>query len=242
MKIAQIQNTSNPSFKMNVQFKYPEEMDKFLMSKLPKKAISDYPYDISTPAKGVKLFTQHCADCSIIGITNGEKAVMRHLIPICKNLTGMGDFTKTAKLKKQLLLQMEKELEGLKKSGGKLSAFLIGGQPIEVSQTRSLSLMHNLLQFFQKHEIKPTIIWGQQGGSLDALYSVKGDKLTIFPSQITQITPKSLRDNFSFMNFNNADKVFMPNGKEAKTSYLTKNEKSSTSIKRTNSGKEAVFY
>lgn len=230
-------NKPNQSFQMNVHFKYKNDY-KVMCAKcnLPINAVTDYTagWAIKDAARGKKkLFTEFAADCNVIGFSNGKEAIVRHLIPSKKNLE-MTDFTKTAPLKKRLLSRLQKEVDSLKADGKIKTVFIIAGQPVENTKTRSLSMLHGLIDFCKSNELEPTIVWGQRGGnSLDALFDVKQDTLTIQPYSYGQMTPHSIKDYFSWIKFNKEDKAILPNGRETSKNYLTQNKKEETSIKRT---------
>ena len=56
-----------------------------ITSSFSRDNLVDYPWAISSSRVGKNVFTQRVCDCTSCLITNGDKAVLMHLIPLNKN-------------------------------------------------------------------------------------------------------------------------------------------------------------
>lgn len=225
MLVQNSQTTPNISFQMKVKFAVWDKNNKVAkaLDNLPSSAFSDFPYGVRNMAHSTTAVgTKDCNDCNTIGITNGKKVFMFHLIPDELNLEKMKDFSQDAPLKQNVSSSIQRCIDDLKESGGKIEAFIIGGREKENYERRSISLFNGLKKILKSNEIKPTILWGQtQTAGLDAHFSVKANTLTIF-TELCQLNEKIVKRLFEIIDFNPNDKAFLPNNRKIDTNNFKK--------------------
>lgn len=144
---------------------------------IPKKNFVDYPWTCKESVKAVGAYTKDVLDCTMCGITDGQKVFMMHICPT--NIENSNFY----KIKNYLL----KKVDILNKN---LSALVLGGKQTP-EDGRSIALFDNFVNFLESKGIPTTSL---RGGTtyepVNVLYTSKNDEWLISGSYLDSFINK----------------------------------------------------
>ena len=171
-----------------------EEFSKFV-SRIDKKYFSDYPWTVNEGVMGKDVYTTGVADCSVCGITDGEKAVLLHICPtIAKN----HNFSEILYFLRSKIDLKSKDLQGI----------LLGSKRDKKSQ----NIYQNFVNFFQKFEIPFSELKGDRH-KFNVAYSSSKDEWIVSSCYTDPLIKKGekpqdvLNKLFTTVKIDNADKI-----------------------------------
>ncbi len=172
---------NNIAFTSRIRLVSPEEF-RNVTGKISNKNFVAYPWTIKESVLAESAFTTDIYDCTVCGITNGQKVLLNHICPTMrenKNFRTIADF-----IKQKIDLTNEN-----------LQGFLLGSKNNSASPDSSL-IFENFVRFFKKHSI-PFSQFKGGNGTHDVAYSSIKDEWIISDKTANSVSRQS--DPFSIL-------------------------------------------
>lgn len=159
-------------------------------------SVVDYPYSVSSSVVKQNVRTNNICDCTACLVTDGEKALLMHLLP---STSANHDTNRVYNY-----ISQNFNLH----NNNNLQAVLVGSHMYKASQ----NIINNFIKFFNKFKI-PTTILKTGLSPTDIAYKTSTDKVYITNNEITEALRKgkskteALNSGFNYTKISEADEI-----------------------------------
>lgn len=157
----------NISFKSRIRLVPPGEFQRAAAS-IGRKNFVDAPWTIKQSILANKAYTTDVLDCTVCGLTDGQKVLLNH---ICPTMLENRNFEKIANFIKEKIDLTNKDLQG----------FVLGSKPYLASSPDSPVLFDKFVKLLEKYNIPASTFKGGPFVNNVAYSSVKDEWLISNP-------------------------------------------------------------